>query len=583
MATFRKIWRLLDAPYRKKAIILIFMMIIGMLMEALGIGMVVPVMTVILQEDIGVHFPEVSPLLSLLGDPSHQELIYLSIFFLCFAYLLKVLFLALLSWKQSKFIFGLQIELSQRLLGAYLKQPYKFFLQNHSSQLVRNVIGEVQEFSQVGLLSALTILSELFVVTGVFVLLAIVEPVGAFLILVTFGLSAYLFYVIIKRDLRKWGKVRQASDGERIKYLQESFEGIKLVKSLGIEKYFYQKYSQHNLQSGNSRAYQTFTSSLPRLWIEFLAILGFGVLVVTMLSWELESANMIPILSLFAMAAFRVVPSINRIMGAVQNVRYGIPVVNTIYSEIYNLDINTALQDPIEQEIVNLKKDIKLCNIDFSYPGESELTLKDVNMTITKGNLVGIIGESGSGKSTIVDILLGLLHPLEGRIMLDGSNMYSRNGSRKIAIGYIPQAVFISDDTICKNIALGIPDEKIDRERIAEVIEEAQLDHFVKQQELGIDSMLGERGAKVSGGERQRIGIARALYSQPEILVLDEPTSALDSETEAKVMEVLSHLYRNTTVILITHRLETVKSCDYVYRMKGGKVCQHGTPSEILN
>lgn len=579
MSTVAKFRALLTPAEQKGALFLLFLMMIGMVLETLGVGLVVPAIALIMQGDLSSHYSLISGFLHFTGHPTKTQLISVAMVGLIGIYLVKNLFLALLIWRQTHFTFDIQSKLSQRLFTAYLRQPYTFHLQRNSAQLLRNVIGEVNIFAN-AVSSALMLVTEGMVLVGILILLLIVEPVGALFVILILGTAAWGFLSFTRARIVSWGTARQRHDGLRIQHIQQGLGGVKDVKLLGRERDFLMKYRLHSLNSARAGELQSTLQQLPRLFLEFLAVAGLGLLMLSMMGRGLDMASIVPTLGLFAAAAFRLMPSVNRVLTAVQNLRFGLPVINTLHEEFKLVVTETDHSERLETASFN--RELRLSQVSYTYPGAATPALKDLSIIIRKGESVGLIGTSGSGKSTLVDLILGLLIPTGGEFEIDGKQIGFDLRNWQNQIGYVPQSIYLTDDTLRRNIAFGLADEEIDNEAVLRAIKASQLEVFVKGLPDGIDSLVGERGVRLSGGQRQRIGIARALYHDPSILILDEATSALDTATEAAVMDTITDLQGKKTILIVAHRLSTVERCNRIYRLGNGKVVAEGVPADML-
>jgi len=562
-----KIWSMLTHREQRNSIVLLGLMLIGMILETLGVSLVIPALALLTQGDIALRYPALQPVLDALGNPSQQTLVIGGMLVLVGVYLVKAMFLALLAWWQMRFAFGVQAQLSQRLFAVYLRQPYTFHLQRNSAQLIRNVINEVSMITGNAILPVMMLLTEGLVLIGLCGLLLAVEPQGALIVVSVLGAAAWFFHRLTLGSIENWGKARQYHEGLRLQHLQQGLGGAKDVKMFGREADFLQQYRIHNDQSAHVAQMQSTLQQLPRLWLELLAVSGLAILVISMLAQNRPLEAVLPTLGLFAAAAFRLMPSVSRILSAVQALRYGMPMIDVLHAEL-NLKIPepAGKQEPYEP----FHSSIVLSHVSFTYPSAASETLRDISLLIKRGESVGFIGASGAGKSTLVDIILGLLTPDKGVMLVDAKDIQQNLRNWQNQIGYVPQSIYLTDDTLRRNVAFGLPDDQIDDAAVKRAIQSAQLDDFVSSLPDDLMTMVGERGIRLSGGQRQRIGIARALYHDPAVLLLDEATSSLDTATELDVMEAVKALQGSKTILIVAHRLSTVEHCDRLYRMEKG-------------
>ena len=579
-STAQKIWGFLTPTERHSARILLGLMVIGMALETLGVGLVIPALALLTQQDLVHNYPALQPILQTLGNPSQQNLIIGGMLMLVGVYLIKGLFLAFLAWQQTRFAFGTQAQLSQRLFTVYLRQPYTFHLQRNSAQLIRNVINEVSLFTGKGMLPGMVLLTESLVLLGLCSLLLIVEPLGALIVMGVLGTATWGFHRFTRRRISRWGEARQHHEGLRIQHLQQGLGGAKDVKLLGRETNFLEQYSLHNVQSARMGQLQATLQQLPRLWLELLAVSGLAMLVISMLAQDRALGALLPTLGLFAAAAFRLMPAINRILGAVQSLRYSLPTIDVLHME---LNLATSEITGTRSLVTPFHAALELSQVTYTYPSAAESALKDISLIIQRGESVGFIGASGAGKSTLVDLLLGLLIPSSGEVLVDSKDIQVNLRNWQDQIGYVPQSIFLTDDTLRRNVAFGLPENQIDDNAITRAIQAAQLEEFVASLPGGLGTLVGERGIRLSGGQRQRIGVARALYHDPAVLVMDEATSALDIATEDGVMQAVTTLQGSKTIIIVAHRLSTVAHCDRLYRLERGVIVAEGVSAEILS
>ncbi len=580
MVIFDKLKALLTRAERKQMLVLLFLMFIGMGLETLGLGLVIPAIGMMTQTEFLQHNVYLQPILRLLHYPSQAQLIIGAMLSLVMIYTIKAAFLIFMSWKQSKFVYGLQASLSYQLFSGYLKQPWSFHLQRNSAQLISNITNEVSQLVNSVVQPGMILLTEGGVLVGVGALLFAIEPLGACIVLSVLGGASIASQRLIRGYLTRWGETRQYHDGLRMQHLQQGLGGAKDVKLLGREAYFLKDYQTHNVGSAEvSQKYRTMTD-FPRLWLELLGMTGLAMLVLMMLAQNKPVDLIIPTLGLFAAAAFRLMPSLNRVLTAVQALRYARPTLNRLFEEIkiaHADDKNHTTYLP-----VTFNKNLSLQHIQYKYKGASHDALQNISLNFEQGKSIGFIGTSGAGKSTLVDIILGLLTPEKGQVLVDGVDIHSNLRGWQDQIGYVPQSIFLTDDTLRRNVAFGLPDELINETAVLNALKSAQLLEFVVNLPDGLNTYVGERGVRLSGGQRQRIGIARALYHDPAILVLDEATSSLDSATEKEVMKAVNALHGEKTLIIVAHRMSTVEHCDWIYKMVKGRILTEGKFEHVV-
>ena len=579
VSNISKIWSLLLPGERHNSIILFFLMLIGVGLETLGVGLVIPALSLFTQKNFAAKYPVLLPILKFFGNPDQTTLVVGGLLILLCVYFVKAVFLVFLAWRQNSFTFGLGERLSLRLFTIYLRQPYAFHLQRNSAQLIRNVTNEVAIFTGNVLTPFMQLLSESLIVVGLCLMLLLVEPIGTISIVCVLGLAGWSFIRFTEGKITRWGKARQEHEGLRIQHLQQGLGGAKDVKLLGRESDFLKQYSIHNSEYTKVSRLNVTMQQLPRLWLELLAVCGLVTLVIVMLAQGGDLETIIPKLGLFAVVTFRLMPSVNRVLNVMQTLKYCLPVF-----DILEKDLTLSTPDYIEKEFKqsSFHESLELQHITYTYPGSSLPSLEDISITINCGESVGFIGTSGAGKSTLVDILLGLLPPDHGVVSVDGKNIQQNLRDWQNQIGYVPQSIYLTDDTLLRNIAFGLSDEEINNESIFKAIRAAHLEDFIQSLPEGINTVVGERGVRLSGGQRQRIGIARALYHDPSVLVLDEATSALDTATEQGVMEEVRELQGSKTIIIVAHRLSTIEHCDRLYKLENGQIKSQGTPENIL-
>lgn len=562
--------------------ILLLMMLIGAALETLSVGLIFPILSIIVNPTESSKLDSLSIFfdISIISGDTITVVIYGVIIFFSI-YVFKNIFLSYLFWRQSKFIYNLMASTAEKLFKGYIYKPYIFHIQINSAELIRNLTTEMNLFN--GSIKALTTLfTELLVLVGIASLLLFLQPMVSFVVGIFLLLATAVFYLLTKNRIKKWGEDRQFHERYRIQHLQQSIGGNKEIKILENEREFINQFKKHNSEWGNIGQRQNFIEAIPRLWLEIVAIGLLSILIILLISTGNSLSEIIPIIGMFGAAAFRLLPSINRTIGALQRLIYTLPVVNIISNELRDILVDDNIiphQEIKKRKTLNKKqfktwRKVKIENICYKYPNSNEMILKNLNLTFNRGQSIGIIGRSGEGKSTFVDVLLKLLPAESGKIFLDNSEVDNDILSWRSEIGYVPQQIYLIDDSLKKNIALGLREEDIDQEKLINAIKLSQLDKFVSSLPNNIDTKVGERGVQISGGQSQRIGIARALYNEPSIILFDEATSALDSGTENEVMRSIDSLKGGKSLIIITHRITTLKNCDIIYKLQNGSLKQ---------
>lgn len=547
-----------------------------MILEAAGIGLIIPFVQSLTAENINKNFLQIINFFNFY--PSNKnEIIKVIIYFMFFIYTVKALYLTFFSYAQTKLLADLRVSLSNKLFNVYLNKPFQFHLKNNSSKLIRNI----DEISLVVSLFQFLILliTELVVLLGVSIFIILYEPVGSIVVISFLSIFGYVFYKKVQIRAKEWGKGRQFHSGLRIKHLREGFTSIKYIKILNRISEVLKIFTENNTKLNSFEVKQNFTDSLPRLWLEWLVILGFILLIIIMLFLNKEFAYIVSILGLFAAAAFRLMPSLTRIMNSIQKIIYNRPAIDVIYKEFQDFDGNLSVKNNDKSKIQFSEK-IDFNNVSFKYSGSNKLILDNIKFSIDAGSIIGIIGESGSGKTTLINLLLGLLKPTDGSIKIDNLNMLQNLSAWQNHIGYVPQDVYLIDDTIRKNIAFALPESRINNAALELAIKKSKLDNLINNLEKGYNTQIGEFGDRLSGGQKQRISIARALYSNPKVLIFDEFTNSLDNETEKKIIDEIINFKRDKTVIMIAHRLSTLKSCDSIFKIENRKIHKVENPNE---
>jgi ATP-binding cassette, subfamily B, bacterial PglK len=550
------------------AVALMIYMLVGVLLETLGIGLIIPALSIITDTSFIDENKYINLIIDYLNEPTQEQLIIYGMLLIALVYALKVIYMVFYVWKQAAFTYELQTSLSLKLFSGYLNKSYVFHLYRNSANLIRNITNEVGILTK-SAHSALVILSELLVFLSISALLIFIEPAGAMVIIIILGMSGFLFYKFTKSYVYSLGEARHLHDGLRIQHIQQGLGGIKDILLLGRQLEFEKKYQKHNIASANAGKFWAVIQALPRYFLELCTVISLVILVYITLSTEDSLNHLVPILGVFVAAAFRVMPSINRIVNAFQNLRYGLPAIDKVYNEIISL--KPDIQQESDQHI-KFETKIELNEVSFKYPSMDINILDKLSLKISKGECIAFIGTTGTGKTTLIDIILGLLKPDSGTINVDDVNIHENIRSWQDQIGYVPQSIYLSDDTLLRNIAFGLSDEKINETAVWNTIDAANLRSFIDSLPDGLNTIVGERGVRLSGGQKQRIGIARALYYKPKVLVLDEATSSLDNETEKAIMDSVRKLRGSKTIIIVAHRLTTVEYCDSVYELNNRNI-----------
>jgi ABC-type multidrug transport system fused ATPase/permease subunit len=576
LETIRKAWACYPKQSKRRVPIVMFLGILGTAFEAFGIGLVIPVMTTMSKATPGNSGSVLQPLFDLFGIRSVGGMIGVSILIIIVAFMLKNAYQLFLNWYNAKFNNFSTQQMSSMLFRSFLSRPYTFHLQKNSSELLNAVQQDVG--MTVGIVGGTTALVKETLLGGsVAVLMFITEPVAALSTVVILLSGTLLYTKVTKPLIRRMGVQRQQIQAPLTRYLLQGFGGVKDIQVLGRANDFANQFEKQNLVVQKAGLYYGVIRQIGPMWTELLAMSGLAVVVWVMVWQGRAPDRIIPLLGLFVIATWRFVPSINNVINLFNNLVFSKPAVESLYNEFEY--IKTQSEIVKTQAVFNDK--IEMRNLTFSYANTPAPSLRDVNIVVRKGETVGFIGPSGAGKSTLVDVILGLLPPSSGELLVDGVNMHEHNIEWQSTIGYVAQAIYLTDDSIRRNVAFGIAEKEIDDAALERALKSAQLWDFVQSLPEKDQTIVGERGIRVSGGQRQRIGIARALYHEPQVLVLDEATSSLDMETETEVMSAIRALQGFKTILIVAHRLSTVQHCDRVYKIEDATIVGEGTLEEL--
>lgn len=558
-----------------KIFILFFGLIIAALIELIGIGSI-PVFVMIITdvELLKSKLPEYINL-DLISGTDPTNLVLYGAIGLTIIFLIKNLYLSLIIYYQGIVYKSLRINLSTKLFSLYTKTFYSFHLQNNPAILLRNIEGEASRAITV-IQSIISLFKELLVLVVVFLLLLFTDPVISSFAFLFLSIFVGIFYLVTNKKILNNGKIIQFIRGEQVKHINHSFGAIKEVKILNKENFLYKIFLKNVTTFENAYLGNYFLSSLPRLFLEVIVISTLIIVVTIFIYFERNINSMIPLLSLLVIAAARLMPSFNTISTSLARIRDLSPAYNLVAEEIVKLESQKLHFSEKEESKIKFENNIQINKVSFKYEKSEKYALENLNLNIKVGSKIGIIGNSGAGKSTFVDLILGLLLPTDGKIESDTQNIHSNLKEWQSFIGYVPQDIYLLDDTIQNNIAFGVNKDLFDEKKFKNAIKIAQLDHFIDSLKLGKQTMIGNRGVRLSGGQRQRIGIARSLYNNKKILIFDEATNSLDLENEKKIIENIFSLDNTKTLILVTHRHETVKHCDEILLFNDGKLIDQG-------
>lgn len=585
MDTLKKLLDLLSPPEIRQAALISLTIIFMAILEALGVASIMPFMAVvanpeiiesnIILRDLYTEFLEFK-----LGDKADFTIALGGLVFVFLIISLSIK--ALTTYLQLKFSLMREYTISKKLVEGYLRQPYAWFLSQNSSDLNKTILSEVPIIINSGILPTLVIFAHSCVVLALLTMLVVINPVVS----VSVGLvlaSAYgSIFILMRGFLSKIGSERVKANKHRFSAVNEAFGAIKELKAGRLESRYIKKFAEPAFDFARHTASAQLVAQLPRFFLEALAFGGMLVLVLVLLLKNGDLLGSLPTIALYGYAGYRIMPALQQIYYSFSHLKFVAPALTNVHEHFFSMSVTTDLAKSTKGVV--FENSIRLDNVLFRYDGQKSAALDKVNIMIPAGKKVGFVGPTGSGKTTIVDMILGLVEPQSGKLVVDGEELSQKNISNWMGlIGYVPQNVYLSDDTIANNIAFGVDDKEIDQDALYSAAETANIHSFISNDlESGYATVVGERGVRISGGQRQRIGIARALYHQPKILVFDEATSALDAVTEREVMNAIDNLGRDITVIIVAHRLNTVRNCDHLYMLENGKIVCEGKFSKLI-
>lgn len=570
----KKLRLLMDKKQKRQMALLVLMMFIGALLETMSISLVIPVVTAVIQPDILNKYAFVQSICDMFHIKTTLQFTIVAMVALILVFIAKDLFLFWQYRMMYRFVYTNQFQTAERLLRSYVNKDYEYFLNAETSVIQRSITADINNMYAL-ILAMLQLASEIIVFIALGVTLFIMDPKMTLTLCVLLIVTLVVIKQIIKPIMNRTGKANQDYGAAMYEWITQTVTGIKEVKVNAKEQYFIGEYLKQG--KGYINAMQTYSmfANTPKLLIEAVCITGMIAYMLVLVLSGADVGNMLPVISAFAMAAVRLMPSASRINNQLTQISFCEPFFLNVSDNLLDdisadkIDLSYAVE---AKEKLPVTKEICLKNITYKYPNSDKYIFDHADLTIPVGSAIGIVGGSGAGKTTIVDIILGLLQLEKGEITADGVNIKEHYREWLKNIGYIPQMIALLNADIRRNVAYGVPEDQIDEEKLRHALEEAQLDQFVDSLPDKDKTSIGERGIRISGGQRQRIGIARALYEDPEVLILDEATSALDNDTEAAIMESINRLHGKKTLIIIAHRLQTIEKCDMVFRVENGKI-----------
>jgi ATP-binding cassette, subfamily B, bacterial PglK len=568
MQLLKKASNILTRKYVNKVFILLIFMVISVFLETLGIALVFPVLSFLADGNFISKFDVINNFVDFIqSNFKAKNISTIAIGILLFSYFIKNIFLFFFTWWKVSLIDKLYRDLCERLLMNYMYLPYLSYVGKNTAILARNFV-EIKGFLKF-IDNLIIFIVETLILIAISFLLLTIEPLATIIVATVISLIAFFFRSFSKKYIDLWGKKRLEHSGSSLKSLLQALNSFKVVKILGREKNFISDYKNFNFRYSTVKKYFDILDNTPKYWLEFLGVFGLCFLTFILIEKDDKVMNIIPTLGLFSASAFRLLPSITRILRAYQALNFSVPVVNTLDNELKILSINDEIENSNQ---ISFKNKVEVKNLYFKYPGKKDYILQDLSFNINKGEVIGVMGTTGSGKSTFIDILTGLIEPEKGKILSDNINIKENLKSWQKLIGYVPQSVQMIDDTIRSNIIFGLEKNNFKESDIDEIIKVVQLQEFIDSLDDGLETIVGDKGVKLSGGQQQRIGIARALFHRPSFIIFDEATSALDSETEKRLMGEIKIFTKERSLLIISHRRTTLEYCNKIYLFKDSQL-----------
>ena len=576
-----KIIKLLSYKEQKQAIKILIITLIMAFLDMIGVASILPFLAILINQEIIETNVILYKLFIFFEFETKNDFVF---FMGCSAFILLVFALAFKSftvYMQLQFALMHEYRLSKLLVERYLGQPYKWFLNRNSAKISKSILSEVSAITNGCVMPIISLITQSAVAIAIIALLFFVDPIVSLIVSLVFGIAYSLIYKTVSSLLNKLGIVRTETNDKRFTVVSEAFGAFKEVKVNGLESFFIKQFSGPAKSFAQSEAKAALVKQLPRYGLEIIAFGGMLIGILYLISQKGSFIDTVPILALYAIAGYRFMPAIQQIYGSMTQLKYMGPVLDSIYSDMIGLDGKIEINN---NKKIKLKDSIKLNNVFYTYPNETEAAIKNININIQCKKKIGIVGGTGSGKTTTVDLILSLLSPEKGSLTVDEVEINDQNRHKwQSIIGYVPQQIYLSDNSIAENIAFGVKKEEINYKDIENVSKISNLHEFIKNDlKDGYQTIVGERGVRLSGGQRQRIGIARALYRKPQVLIFDEATNALDNLTEKAVIQSIQNIENDITIIMIAHRLNTVRNCDDIFLLEKGSLIAQGNFENLL-
>lgn len=585
MQIFHKLLDLLTTHEKRRAILLLFLILCMAVIDVLGVASIMPFVAVLANTDLILTNPILKYFYNasnILGVTSTQQFVFVFGIVVFLLLIISIIVRAITQYAQVRFALMREYTIGARLIENYLHQPYSWFLKRNNADFGKVILSEVNQVVYESMLPMIMLVAQLSVALALLMLLFVADPQLALSVGLVFSISYLCIFYYVKNIIFKIGSKRLLANKDRYIAVSEAFGSIKEVKIGMMEKSYIDRFSKPAKIFATCQSSATLIAQLPRYFIEGIAFGGIVILILVLIARGGLFSDIIPIISLYVFAGYRLLPSLQQIYVSITQIRGSSPALNSLHKDMMNLQSFERVSN--KMLAMPLNKSIVLKNICFNYPGSKQVGLKNINLSIPVFSKVGFVGATGSGKTTMIDIILGLLDPDQGTLSVDGNIILNNNKqSWQKGVGYVPQQIFLTDDTVAANIAFGVDLQNIDHHIIEWAAKIANLHNFVMNElPNNYNTVVGDRGVRLSGGQRQRIAIARALYHRPKVLILDEATSALDSFTEKNIMESLCNFENKVTTILITHRLSTIKNCDIIFVLDQGQLKGQGTYEELM-